>query len=474
MESRSAFLRQVPLFANLPATDLEAICQQVEEVHLPPGEVIFVEGSLGQKAFVIKEGQVEIFKTSNGREVQLAVRQAGDVIGEMSLLEATPRTASGRTLTESHLVAIGYEQLDRLLNTNPNAARTMLHTVTARLRATEVLLRQSEKMAQLGTFTAGIAHELNNPAAAVQRAAGQLKAALGSFRAAQRQLLSQQIRPDQIEFLHTFAEPARKSAQAPFESDPLARADREAEVESWLEAHGLQEAWNLAPSLTRLGYEPHDLQALEAHLPGGLLAPALAWATAGANAFHLLDEIGIGAGRMTEIISALKTYTYLDQAPVQEIDIHTGLENTLVILRHKLREGVEVQRHFDPGLPRIQAHGSELNQVWTNLIDNAIDAMEGKGLITLRTFQDGTSVVVEVEDNGPGIPEAIQSRLFSPFFTTKPVGKGTGLGLNISYNIVHKHGGDVKVFSRPGATRFQVRLPVNFNPSRQNIPLKAG
>ena len=145
----------------------------------------------------------------------------------------------------------------------------------------------------------------------------------------------------------------------------------------------------------------------------------------------------------------------------------------MVILRHKLKGGVEVQRQFDPGLPRIQAYGSELNQVWTNLIDNAIDAMEGKGLIILRTFQAGTSVVVEVEDNGPGIPEAIQSRLFSPFFTTKPVGKGTGLGLNISYNIVHKHGGDIKAFSRPGATRFQVRLPINFNANRQNATLKA-
>ncbi len=473
MESHFAFLRKVPLFANLPASDLEGICQQVEELHLAAGEVLFVEGSLGQRAYVIQEGQVEIFKTSNGQEVQLAVRQAGDVIGEMALLEATPRSASGRALTDSRLVAIGYEQLDRLLNTNPAAARTMLHTVTARLRDTEVLLRQSEKMAQLGTFTAGIAHELNNPAAAVGRAAGQLKAALESFRVAQGQLLMLQIPAEQIEFLHAFAEPARNSAQATVESDPLARADREAEVESWLEGHGLQEAWNLAPGLTRLGYKPHDLQALAAHLPAGGLAPALAWIAAGANAIHLLDEIGIGAGRMSEIISALKTYTYLDQAPVQEIDIHTGLENTLVILRHKLKEGVEVQRQFDPGLPRIQAYGSELNQVWTNLIDNAIDAMGGKGLIILRTFLEGTSAVVEVEDNGPGIPDEVQSRLFSPFFTTKPVGKGTGLGLNISYNIVHKHGGDIRVFSRPGGTRFQVRLPVNFNPSRQNPSPKA-
>ena len=473
MDSQIAFLRNVPLFANLPAADLEALSQQVDERRLTAGQLLFAEGSLGQQAFVIREGRIEIFKTSNGREVQLAVRQPGDVIGETALLEAVPRTASGRALTDCRLVAIRYEQLEQLLNTSPAAARTMLHTITARLRSTQVLLRQSEKMAQLGTFTAGIAHELNNPAAAIQRAAGQLKAALRNLQAAEGQLLAMQIPAEQIKLMQTSAEPVRLSDQAEMESDPLARADREAEVETWLVGQGLREAWNLAPNLVWLGLKPDDLRSLAAQLTPGVLAPALAWITAGVSVFRLLDEIGIGAGRMTEIISALKTYTYLDQAPVQEVDIHSGLENTLVILRHKLKEGVEVQRQFDRGLPRIQAYASELNQVWTNLIDNAIDAMEGKGQIILRTYLKEGSIVVEVEDNGPGIPDELQSRLFNPFFTTKPVGKGTGLGLNISYNIVHKHGGDIKVFSKPGATCFQVWLPVDFNRARQVLAPQA-
>ncbi|HVP20265.1 MAG TPA: ATP-binding protein, partial [Anaerolineaceae bacterium] len=466
-------LQKVPLFSDLTVDDLDAICQQTEDMKLMPGEMLFLEGSLGQQAFVIQEGQIEIFKSSNGKDVQLAIRQPGDVIGEMAILEAGPRNASGRALTECLLIVINSDQLKNLLNAHPGAALTMLHTVTSRLRNTELLLRQSEKMAQLGTFTAGIAHELNNPSAAIQRATGQLKAALESYQAAGNQLLALHLSVEQIDFIRTFAGPIQPAAQARIGDDPLGRADREAEIEDWLEGQSVQGAWNLAPGLARSGFDLDKLKTIASRMPPGSLEFVLSWLSAGANISNLLYEIGMSAGRMSEIIKALKTYTYLDQAPVQQVDIHTGLEDTLVILRHKLKEGIEIQRQFDPALPRIQAYGSELNQVWTNLIDNAIDAMEGKGRIILRTFTEGDSVVVEVEDNGPGIPDEVQARLFSPFFTTKPVGKGTGLGLNISYNIVHKHGGEIKVFSQPGQTRFQVWLPVNFNPIQKVLSPKA-
>ena len=468
MDDQIAFLRKVPLFANLSDSDLEAICQKVDERQLARGEVLFEEGSLGQQAFVIKEGQVEIFKTSNGQEVQLAVRQPGEVIGEMALLDAVPRTASGRALTDCCLVAIRYEQLDHLLNTNPAAARTMLHTITARLRSTEMLLRHSEKMAQLGRFTAGIAHELNNPAAAIQRDAGQLKAALSNLQVAEGQLLALQLPTEQVRLMQAFAGPGRRPAGATAGSDTVVRADREAAFETWLEGHGLREAWQLAPDLVWLGLELPELQSLAEQLAPVALAPALAWLAAGANLFRLVDEMGVAAGHTTEIVSALKTYTYLDQAPVQEVDVQAGLENAVVILRHKVKSGVDIQREFAPRLPRIQAYGSELNQVWTNLIDNAIDAVDGKGRIVLRTYLKDSTIVVEVEDNGPGIPDELQSSLFSPFFTTKPLGQGTGLGLSISYAIVRKQGGDIKVFSRPGATCFQVWLPANFDRSRQD------
>ncbi len=465
--ARIAFLQKVPLFSDLSVDDLDAICQQTEDMALLPGEVLFMEGSLGQQAFVIQEGQIEIFKSSNGREVQLAIRQPGDVIGEMAILEARPRSASGRAMTECLLIVISSDQLKQLVNTHPGAALTMLHTVTARLRNTEMMLRQSEKMAQLGTFTAGIAHELNNPSAAIQRAAGQLKAALERYQAAGNQLLTLDLPAEQNDFIRSYAGSIRLAEGVRIEGDPLARADREAEIEDWLEGQSFKEAWNLAPELVRSGFDLDMLQEISSKVPFSSLEIVLTWLGAGANISNLLNEVGISAGRMSEIIKALKTYTYLDQAPVQQVDIHEGLENTLVILSHKLKEGVEIQRQYDTALPRIQAYGSELNQVWTTLIDKAIDAMQGKGQIIIRTFTKENSVVVEIEDNGSGIPADVQSRLFSPFFTTKPVGKGTGLGLNISYNIVRKHGGEIKVFSQPGQTRFQVWLPVNFNPDQK-------
>ncbi|MEW5988482.1 MAG: CoA-binding protein [Chloroflexota bacterium] len=455
------FLKKVPLFANLPMADLERLCEMIDESRLPAGAELFAEGDAGDKAYVIKEGEIDILKQSAGREVLLAVRQAGEVIGEMSLLEEAPRTATARARTESVLLAITQAQLDHLLNTSPSAARAMLHTVTTRWMAMQAILQQSEKMAQLGTLTAGIAHELNNPAAAAQRGAGQLRAAVGQLQHSYWQLSERVLSPSQLESLRTVDERANRYARQPFAIDPLGRSDREYELETWLDEQGVENAWEVAPTLVNLGYETSELDHLRAVFGEGLAA-VFTWLVAAYTVYSLLEEIGQGAGRLAEIVKALKSYTYLDQAPVQLVDVHEGLDNTLIMLRGKLKGGITVHRQYAQDLPRIQAYASELNQVWTNIIDNAADAMPGQGQLTLRTHQEDNWVVVEIEDNGTGIPEAIQSKIFDPFFTTKPPGKGSGLGLNISYNIiVHKHRGEIKVFSRPGKTCFEVRLPVN-------------
>ncbi|HVN52844.1 MAG TPA: ATP-binding protein [Anaerolineaceae bacterium] len=460
------FLRKVPLFADLPLPDLVRLCGMVEEVHLPAGELLFVEGSLGQKAYVIREGQVEIYKTANGKQVQLAVRQPGDVIGEMALLVAAPRSASGRALTDSFLIALSAEQLNELLDTSPKAARTLLHTITSRLSSMEMLLRQNEKMAALGTFTAGIAHELNNPSSAVSRGVEQLGSVVDRFQRSQWAWMRLDISPEQASYLDEIRQRGRQQALSPGQLDLVTRGDQEADLEDWLDENKVEDAWELAPQLVNLGYDTAFLDELRERLPADGLPVFLHWIVDEATLFNLLHEIGQGATRMQEIIKALKSYAYLDQAPIQAVDIHEGLDNTLVILRHKLKQGVEIIREYDPQLPRIQAYGSELNQVWTNIIDNAVDAMEGKGRITLRTAYRDPWLVVEIEDNGPGILAEVQGKIFDPFFTTKPLGKGTGLGLNISYNIVHKHFGDITVDSRPGKTRFVIHLPVNFEEAR--------
>ncbi len=456
------FLKKVPLFASMPDHDLERLCEMVTEVHLNTGEQLFAEGSPGDKAYIIESGEIEILKSSGGRSVLLAVRKSGEVIGEMSLLEAAPRFASGRARIESKLLAISHSQLDELLDTSPSAARSLLFTITSRLRSTELMLRQSEKMAQLGTLTAGIAHELNNPAAAAQRGTSQLNSAIAKLQVAQIGLSKLSLPPESWDELSQLNTLIRDRASNHIDIDTLERSDREYEIEEWLAAHNIPDAWEHAPTLVDIGFTEKQLGNLANIYASDQLMEVISWLGASFDTFSLLEEINQGAERISDIVKSLKSYVYLDQAPIQSVDIHEGINNTLVMLRHKLKEGIDVKRKYAESLPNIQAYGSELNQVWTNIIDNAIDAMNGKGEIIIKTRKDGEWVIVELEDNGPGIPEDIQEKIFSPFFTTKAVGKGTGLGLNISYKIIEKHSGDVKVFSKPGKTRFQVSLPVDF------------
>jgi signal transduction histidine kinase len=462
------FIRQVPLFEGLPDDDLRRLCAMVTRIRLPTGEELFSEGESGDQAYIIEEGEIEITKISSGRRVLLAVRQAGDVIGEMSLFEAVPRNASGRARTDSVLVAISHAHLERLLETSSTAARRLLYTVIARLKSTEILLRESEKLAQLGSLTAGIAHELNNPAAAARRGADQLRTAFSNFQQTQASLLDMGLNSEQMEALKKLDEVARQAASTPTSLDLMERSDREAEIEDWLEARGVENAWELSPTLVNLGYTVEGLGLFEQNFSSKHLPYLVRWMEAIFSVYSMLEEIWQGAGRISEIVKSLKGYVYLDQAPVQEVGVHEGLDNTLVILRHKLKAGVVVKKEYAENLPRIQAYASELNQVWTNILDNALDVLDGHGEIIIRTRWEDPWVVVEIEDNGPGIPEEVQDKIFNPFFTTKPIGKGTGLGLNITAEIIHKHGGEIKVASKPGKTRFSVHLPLNVETARSN------
>jgi signal transduction histidine kinase len=311
----------------------------------------------------------------------------------------------------------------------------------------EVMLRQSERLATLGRLSAGMAHELNNPTAVARQGAEQLK--------------TSDLSDEKLEFITKLEQEAEERAKKPSELDPLARSDLEQEVEDWLEKNGVEDPWRHASILVAMGLCAAELEQMTGCFDAAVMPVVIDYFGSRFTAYKLLKEIGHGTERIAEIVKALKGYSYMDQAPVQAIDVREGLNDTLVMLSSKLRKGVKVETDFADDLPRIEGFGSELNQVWTNLIDNAIGAMDGEGALELKAYQDDDWVVVEVADNGPGIPAEVQEKIFDPFFTTKEPGEGTGLGLNISHGIiVEKHAGMITVNSKPGATRFTVKLPI--------------
>jgi len=460
-----AFLARVPLFQELPPEALAELAAITEEVRLAAGETLFAEGEMGDRAYIVREGELEIYKVSQGRQVQVDTRRPGEVIGELALLEKTPRLFSVRASEPSLLVAIQQEPFERLLSTNASAALAMLHIVLGRMLRSEGMVAQNEKLAALGRLTAGIAHELNNPSAAVQRAASQLAESVGGYALAQSELDQLPLSPQERALLAERRQRVAQAIRRPPLLDPLALSDREAELEAWLEQEDVDDPWELARVLANLDFTVESAAALARRFAPEHVAPLIVWLCHTFEAESLLAEIGQGATQIAEIVGALRSYAYQDRAALLAVDIHDGLDKTLLMLRHLLRHGIRVHRDYCTDMPEVQAYGSELNQVWTNILHNAVDALAGQpdAQITIRTRYDGArkAAVIEIEDNGPGIPQEALPHIFEPFYTTKEPGRGTGMGLSISHKIVvQKHRGELTARSQPGQTVFRVLLPV--------------
>jgi signal transduction histidine kinase len=464
-DSDRALLRRTPLFAELSEEDLDGVTSHAGSVEVAAGELLAVQGEPGDALFVIVSGELQVVKRSGTSDVPIAVVGPGEIVGEMSIFEAQPRNASVRAITPTRVIRIERDEILTLLHTRPSATMSMLRTMMGRLRETESMLRGQEKLAALGTLSAGLAHELNNPAAAVQRSASLLREGLDHLATTTSALGAVVDDRDQAETIAALAAEVARHAGRTGPLDPLDASDLAWELESFMAERGVPNAGELAPALVGGGWDLGHLERIAAEFPDEALARIVEWVAAGSVVNGLVEEVATGAHRISEIVKAVKEYTFMDQAPVQRVDVTVGIENTLVILRAKLKHGITVTRDYETNLPEIEAFGSELNQVWTNIIDNAIDAMDGKGEIRIRAFQRDTDVVVELCDNGPGMPPAIRDRIFEPFYTTKEPGHGTGLGLHISHNIVARHQGRINVRSKPGQTCFEVCLPMETRPT---------
>jgi PAS domain S-box-containing protein len=332
--------------------------------------------------------------------------------------------------------------------------------ITERRRVEEEM-RQTEKMAALGKLSAGLAHELNNPAAAAQRASGQLAEGLGELQVATVEVTRASLAPSAWDAITEWAREFHERADGSSSLSALEASDREEELIGWLEAHDVEDAWTLASTLVNAGVGKDDLDAIAAELPAEPLGAVILWLCRSITVQELAGTVARSTKNISDLVNVVKSYSYMDQASLQYVDVHAGLEDTLTILGHKLRQGFEVVRQYDRDLPQVQVQGSELNQVWTNLIDNAIGAMGERGTITIKTYKDDDHLMVEIADDGPGIPEEIRPRVFDPFFTTKGVGEGTGLGLDVARRIVTARcGGEIDFSSQPGETVFRVSLPM--------------
>ena len=327
----------------------------------------------------------------------------------------------------------------------------------------ESVSQQHGKLISLGTMAAGLAHELNNPAAAIGRSAAEARGAFQEASEKAAELGNLSLTREQRSFVSALPQEVAQESGTAASLDSLEVSDLEDELALWMEDHGVEEGWEISPTLAGAGLDTAWLEGLAERLPEEALGGVLGWLRATMAGDELLREIEGGSARISELVGAIKTYTHMDKAASRKVDVHAGLNSTLIMLGHKLKKGdVEVVRDYEKDLPHVCGHAGELNQVWTNLIDNAIDAVEGQGRIKVRTASENGRVLVEVADDGPGIPEGMRKRIFEPFYTTKEVGQGTGLGLDISYRVVvEDHKGDIRVLSERGDTRFQVRLPVD-------------
>jgi signal transduction histidine kinase len=459
-----ASLRTVPILADVPESELHCLAD-AHEVHLETGDFGARQGEMDRSFWILLSGELSIDQVMpDGREMHIGKLPAGTAIGELPLLSNSPTSVNVRATQPSELLRFDEQQFWNIVASCPEIRKAILGNMAYRLQKYQSTIVQQEKMATLGTLAAGLMHELNNPGAAAVRAAAQLRENLLRMHKLTAKFSKAHLNDDQKQCMFELQDFAL-AKQRPLQMNSLEQSDAEEALAEWMESADIEDAWKLAPTLVAIGLTSGDLECARSEFPGPFFSDALNWLEALVSSMALVATIEESIGRVSSLVKAVKSYAYEGKGQKQAVDINDSIHATLVILAHKLREKqITLQKDFATGLPALQTECSGLNQIWTNILDNAIDAVPQGGHIRIRTFAEESAshqfLCITIADDGPGIPLESQPLVFDAFYTTKPVGVGTGLGLGIVQRIVEQYRGTITFSSEPGNTEFRIRLPL--------------
>jgi signal transduction histidine kinase len=463
-----AKLRQAPLLSSLQDEEIRCL-RGVEEICLDAGDVLARQGEVAHYFWILLDGEIGFYQTGpEGDEFMITSAPAGLAFGEVPLLSNIPNAANLRAISHCCLAQFDEESFWSLMTSCPEVRKSILGNMASRVQKLQSMTIQKEKMASLGTLAAGLMHELNNPGAAARRAAQQLRENLMRLHELSARFSKSEMTAEQKQCIFDLQDHALAGGQPQF-INSLDQSDAEEALAGWLESHKIENSWKMAPALVSVGLDASQLECAQQAFTGATLSDALNWLDALVSSMQLVTTIEESIGRVSDLVYAVKSYAYEGKSKNQDVDINKSIHATLVILAHKLREKeIVVEKNFAPDLPPLHSECSGLNQIWTNLLDNAIDAVPQHGIIRVRTWSEKapgnpdkpqTDLCISISDNGVGIPLESQPHIFDPFYTTKPVGVGTGIGLGIVQRIVDQFSGVIRFSSEPGNTEFVVRIP---------------
>jgi signal transduction histidine kinase len=470
-----AKLRTISILSTLNDEELRCL-EGAQEVHLKKDDVLARQGEVAHFFWILLDGELSLIQTvAEGKEISLAPIPSGTAFGEVPLLSNTPNLVSVTAKDSAELLQFDEEAFWKLMTSCPGVRKSILGNMAMRIQKLQSIAVQQEKMASLGTLAAGLMHELNNPGAAARRAASQLRENLMRLHELSAKFSKTEMSHEQKQCMFDLQEHAL-AAKQPLRLNSLEQSDAEEALAEWMEEANIENAWKMAPTLVSIGIDAKELECAREEFTGPIFSDALSWLAALVSSMQLVGTIEESIGRVSDLVLAVKSYAYEGKGQRQTVDINNSIHATLIILAHKFREKeIVVEKELASDLPIFQALCSGLNQIWTNLLDNAIDAASTQGHIKIRTWVEKTlndgrpEICVSISDNGSGIPTECQAHIFDPFYTTKPIGVGTGIGLGIVHRIVEQNGGVIRFASEPGSTEFVVRLPIDNAPPQKPV-----